>query len=59
MPKQALSVRLDENLLREVDSLARNLRTTRSNVIEKVVAIFLEQDRIEQNAALKARGRRS
>lgn len=53
--KRAISIRLDEDSLREVDGLARNLKTTRSNVLEGIIGLFLEQDRLTQNASLTGR----
>jgi predicted transcriptional regulator len=52
MPKAVISVRVDANVLAELTKLAGNRRTTRSKVIEKVLAGFVRQGRIAQNLAL-------
>lgn len=52
MPKAVVSVRLDEDLVGELDRLAGDCRISRSKLVEKILMRFFEQDRIAQNALL-------
>lgn len=52
MSKTVVSVRLEQELLDELDKLAGHRQTTRSKVVEKIIAKFFEHDRITQNALL-------
>jgi RHH-type transcriptional regulator, rel operon repressor / antitoxin RelB len=49
-----LAVRLDEDLLRQIDGLAHNKRTTRSALVKEAIIRFLEdQDDLELAEAAK------
>jgi len=55
MPKSVVSIRLEQRQLDELDRLSGDCLITRSHLVERILSLFLEQDRVSQNRALGRR----
>jgi len=56
MPKPVVTLRLEESVIADLDKLAGNLRSNRSKIVERILELFLEQDRLSQNKQLLTKG---
>lgn len=54
--KKALNLRLDEHILFTLDILAKNLNTTKTNIIENAILGFYEKTQNSRNNLIKYSG---
>lgn len=57
MTKSIVTIRLDQEVISELDSLAGECRISRSSLLNKVVCHFLESNKLDQNLSIGRKGR--
>lgn len=54
--KRAVNVRLDEQVIYVLNQLTEDLKTTKTDVIERAIELFSKENKIKQNNLLKFAG---
>ncbi len=54
--KRAVNLRLEESVIVSLNRLSEELRTTKTDVIEKAIKLFEKEKKIKQNTLLKYAG---
>ncbi len=54
--KRSVNLRLEENIIVTLNQMAKELHTTKTDVIEKAITLFFKQNNIEQNKLLQFAG---
>lgn len=55
--KRAVNLRLEENVIVTLNQLAEELHTTKTEVIEKAINFFSQQNQLKQNQLLQFAGK--
>jgi predicted transcriptional regulator len=55
--KRAVNLRLEESVIVTLNQLSEELHTTKTEVIEKAISLFLKQNNLKQNQLLQFAGK--
>ena len=54
--KRAVNIRLDEQVIYVLNQLTKELKTTKTEVIERAIELFSKENKIKQNTLLQFAG---